>query len=101
MKPCPRTAKFWPPQRFPTGTKVVYLPAEREVVADFDLPLLDAIPKMASCEYQTTKKVLKHKPLSAQARNTLYQLVIAQMARRTLRCIFPRRPGPAGRYGGL
>jgi len=68
--------------------KVAYLPAEQEVVADVDLPLLDAIPEMASCEYLVTKKTLKYKTLGAAARNTLYQLIIAQMALRTIRSIF-------------
>ena len=76
------------PSDFPTGVKVAYLPAEQEIIADIDLPLLDAVPEMASCEYQTTRKALKHRTLTASARNTLYQLIIAQMALRTLRSIF-------------
>ena len=34
------------------------------------------------------KKTLRHKKLTAAARNKLYQQVIAQMALRTLRCVF-------------
>ena len=30
------------------GVKVAYLPAEEEIVADVDLPLLDAVPELAS-----------------------------------------------------
>jgi len=85
------------PGDFPTGVKVAYLPAERQLVADIDLPLLDAVPELGSCEYQPTRKALKHKPLGAQARNTLYQLIIAQMALRTLRSVFlADRAGLAG-----
>jgi restriction system protein len=76
------------PGDFPTGVKVAYLPAEQQVVADIDLPLLDAVPEQASCEYLPIKKTLKYKPLGVTARNTLYQLIIAQMALRTLRSIF-------------
>jgi len=36
------------PGDFPTGVKVAYLPAEEEIVADVDLPLLDAVPELAS-----------------------------------------------------
>ena len=39
------------PSDFPTGVKVAYLPAEQEIVADIDLPLLEAVPEVVSCEY--------------------------------------------------
>lgn len=76
------------PADFPTAAKVAYLPAEQEIIADIDLPLLEAIPELESCEYLPVKKTLRHKKLTPSARNALYQLVIAQMALRTLRCIF-------------
>jgi restriction system protein len=76
------------PADFPTGAKVAYLPAEQEIIADIDLPLLEAVPELESCDYLPVKKTLRHKKLTASARNGLYQLVIAQMALRTLRCIF-------------
>lgn len=76
------------PSGFPTGVKVAYLPAEQRIVVDIDLPLLDALPEMASCEYLPVKKALRHKPVGVQARNTLYQLVIAQLALRAVHSIF-------------
>jgi restriction system protein len=76
------------PADFPTGVKVAYLPAEQEIVADIDLPLLDAVPELASCEYLLTRKLIKYKPLVVSARNALYQIIIAQMALRTVRSIF-------------
>jgi restriction system protein len=76
------------PADFPTAAKVAYLPAEQEIIADIDLPLLEAVPELESCEYLPVKKTLRHKKLTVSARNSLYQLVIAQMALRTLRCIF-------------
>ena len=76
------------PGDFPIGAKIAYLPAEQQVVADIDLPLLDAVPEMASWSTLQTKKTLKYKALAVSARNALYQLVIAQMALRTLRSIF-------------
>ena len=76
------------PSDFPTGVKIAYLPAEQELVTDIDLPLLEAVPEMMSCEYLVTKKTLRHKALSAPARNSLYQLIIAQMALRTVRAVF-------------
>lgn len=75
------------PSDFPTGIKMAYLPSEQEVIVDIDLPLLEAVPEFASSEYLQTKKTLRHRALSASARNTLYQLIIAQMALRTLRAI--------------
>jgi restriction system protein len=76
------------PSDFPTGVKVAYLPAGREVQVDIDLPLMTAIPELDSAEYLITKKQLRYKKLTAAARNKLYQQVVAQMALRTLRCLF-------------
>ena len=59
----------------------------QEVIVNIDLPLLEAVPEVASCEYLQTKKTLRHRALSASARNTLYQLFVAQMTLRTLRAI--------------
>jgi restriction system protein len=70
------------------GVKVAYLPPDRELRIDIDLPLMTAIPELESAEYPTTKKELKYKKLTAAARNRLYQQVVAQMALRTLRCVF-------------
>jgi restriction system protein len=76
------------PSDFPTGVKVAYLPADSELRVDVDLPLMTAIPELESAEYLVTKKQLKYKKLTAAARNKLYQQVVAQMALRTLRCVF-------------
>jgi restriction system protein len=76
------------PGGFPTGVKVAYLPPERELRVDIDLPLVEAIPELESAEYLVTKKELKYKKLTIAARNKLYQHVVAQMALRTLRCVF-------------
>jgi restriction system protein len=83
------------PSDFPTGVKVAYLPSDRELRIDIDLPLLTAIPELDSAEYLVTKKELKYKMLTASARNKLYQQIVAQMALRTLRCVF------AADWGGL
>jgi restriction system protein len=76
------------PSDFPTGVKVAYLPSNRELRIDIGLPLVTAIPELESAEYLVTKKELKYKKLAAAARNKLYQQVVAQMALRTLRCVF-------------
>jgi restriction system protein len=76
------------PSGFPTGVKVAYLPPDRELRIDIDLPLVTAIPELESAEYLITKKEIKYKKLTAAARNKLYQHVVAQMALRTLRCVF-------------
>ena len=76
------------PRDFPTGVKVAYLPSDRELRIDIDLPLMTAIPELESADYLVTKKELKYKKLTAAARNKLYQQVVAQLALRTLRCVF-------------
>jgi hypothetical protein len=64
---------------FPTGIKVAYLPAERELRVDINLPLLEAIPELESADYLVTKKDLRYRKLTTAARNTLYQQVVARM----------------------
>jgi restriction system protein len=76
------------PGDFPTGVKVAYKPVTQEIVVDIDLPLLDAVPELALCEYLPGKKELRYKKLIAADRNRRYQMVIAQMTLRTLRCVF-------------
>jgi restriction system protein len=76
------------PGDFPVGVKVAYVPADHEIRVDIDLPLLGAVPELDSAEYLVTKKELRYKRLTTPARNKRYQKVVAQMALRTLRCIF-------------
>jgi restriction system protein len=76
------------PGDFPTGVKVAYLPSEHELRIDIDLPLMPAIPELESAEYLVTKKELRYRKLTSAVRNKLYQQVVAQMALRTLRCVF-------------
>ena len=49
---------------------------------------MTAIPELESVEYLVTKKELKYKKLTVAARNKLYQQVVAQLALRTLHCVF-------------
>jgi restriction system protein len=76
------------PGDFPTGVKVAYLPPDRELRIDIDLPLMTAIPELESADYLVTKKQLRYKNLTPAARNKLYQQAVAQMALRALRCVF-------------
>jgi restriction system protein len=76
------------PSDFPTGMKIAYLPPDRELRIDIDLPLMRAVPELESAEYLITKKELKYKKLAPATRNKIYQQVVAQMALRTLRCVF-------------
>lgn len=82
----------------PTGVKIAYKPAGQEIVVDIDLPLLDAVPELASCEYLAGKKELRHKKLTVADRSKRYQLIIAQMTLRTLRCV-RRMPDPGDLRG--
>jgi hypothetical protein len=85
------------PSDFPTGVKVANLLPDRDPRIDIDLPLMTAISELESADYLTTKKELKYKKLNAAARNKLYQQVVAQMALRTLRCVFTRHLSPRAR----
>lgn len=76
------------PGDFPTGVKIAYKPAAQEMIVDIDLPLLYAVPELASCEYLPGKKELRYKKLAVADRNKRYQMVIAQMTLRTVRCVF-------------
>ena len=59
------------PSDFPTAVKVAYLPPDRELRIDIDLPLMTAIPELESAEYLVTKKELKYKKLDPVAQVTL------------------------------
>lgn len=48
------------PGDFPTGAKIAYKPVAQEIVIDMDLPLLKAVPELASCEYLPSKKELRY-----------------------------------------
>lgn len=76
------------PGDFPAGVKIAYKPVSQEIVVDIDLPLLDTIPELTSREYLPRKKEFRYQKLTAADRNKRYQVVIAQMTLRTLRCIF-------------
>ncbi|MBL7487972.1 restriction endonuclease [Frankia sp. AgB1.9] len=76
------------PSDFPTGVQASYYPTGRQLRVRVDLPLLAAIPEFVSAEYQPIKKELRHKKLSPTDRKKLYQLVVAQMALRTVRSVF-------------
>jgi restriction system protein len=76
------------PGDFPAGAKIAYKPVTREIVVDIDLPLLDAVPELASCEYLPRKKEFRYHKLTVADRNKRYQVVIAEMTLRTLRCVF-------------
>lgn len=76
------------PVDFPTDVKVAYQPVEACLMVDIDLPLMEAMPEQKACEYLTTRKALKYKALTQQERQTLYHLVIGQMALRTVRAVF-------------
>ncbi len=76
------------PGDFPAGVKIAYKPASQEIVVDIELPLLDTVPELASCEYLPRKKEFRYHKLTVADRNKRYQAVIAQMTLRTLRCVF-------------
>jgi restriction system protein len=76
------------PGDFPAGAKIACKPVTQEIVVDIDLPLLDAVPELASCEYLPRKKEFRYHKLTSADRNKRYQVVIAQMTLRTLRCVF-------------
>jgi restriction system protein len=76
------------PADFPTGVKIAYQPTAGEIVIDIDLPLLEAVPELASCEYLVSKKELRYRKLATVDRNKRYQGIVAQMTLRTLRCVF-------------
>jgi restriction system protein len=76
------------PGDFPVGVKAAFMPADQELRVDVDLPLLSAVPEQESAEYLVTRKELRYKKLTVPARSKRYQKVVAQMALRTIRCIF-------------
>jgi restriction system protein len=73
------------PQEFPEKFKIAYVADSKQLVIEYDLPLLDAIiPKTKRFTYVKSSDVVNESPRPEKDRRILYASVIAQI---TLRCL--------------
>ncbi|MFL5704010.1 MAG: restriction endonuclease [Ktedonobacteraceae bacterium] len=76
------------PENFPQHAKLAYVPESRQLVVEYDLPPLEAIPTVGSYKYMKTKDEVIETPRPLAQRKTLYSSVIAQVTLRTLKELF-------------
>jgi restriction system protein len=72
------------PDGFPQGFKVAYSDTSRDLVVEYDLPLIEIVPEQAEYRYAVKKDEIEPKPRKATERKQLYQDVIASIALRTI-----------------
>ena len=72
------------PENFPKEYRLVYSPAPREVVVEYELPSLDVIPSLSSVKYIKTRDDIQEIPQKSVILKNLYQDIVASLCLRTL-----------------
>jgi restriction system protein len=76
------------PETFPSGFEVDYIAETRMLVLDYSLPALDALPKFKAYRYVATKDEIQSVAVADSWLNKTYDLVLYQIALRTLYELF-------------
>lgn len=78
----------YPVEGFPQKFKIGYGVESAELVVEYDLPEISAIPIEAEYRYVKTKDLIESKPRKAAEIKQLYQDIVASIALRTLHEVF-------------
>ena len=73
------------PDGFLQQAKVAYIAESRQLVVEYDFPLLDVAPEVSAYRYIKAKNEIASTPRPAAQRKSLYTSIIAQI---TLRCLY-------------
>jgi restriction system protein len=76
------------PEGFPQHAKIAFVPESKQLVIEYDLPALSAVPEVRAYKYNKTRDVISETPRPAIERRNLYSSVIAQLTLRTLHEVF-------------
>jgi restriction system protein len=76
------------PETFPSGFEVDYVAETRMLVLDYPLPALDALPKFKAYRYVATRDEIQPVVVADSWLNKTYDLVLFQIALRTLYELF-------------
>jgi restriction system protein len=72
------------PDGFPQQFKLAYLPHNKELVVDYELPGYDVVPAMRAFTYVQRSDSINQTKRPDKERRELYRLVVSQLAIRTL-----------------
>lgn len=78
----------YPSEGFPQKFRVGYGPDSAELVVEYDLPEVSAIPKEAEYRYVKSKDAIESKDRKASEIKQLYQDIVASIALRTIHELF-------------
>jgi len=76
------------PGDFPRRAKIAYVPDSKQLVAEFDLPSFDLVPRVDSYRYVKARDEITVTTRSLAQRKALYVSVISQITVRTLHELF-------------
>ncbi len=79
------------PEGFPKAAKTAYVPDSKQLVVEYELPTLDAVPEMAAYKYVKSKDEIVPTQRSSGQRRNLYASIVAQVTIRTLHELFEAR----------
>lgn len=82
------------PSGFPQGFRVAYVPEAKEIVVEYELPNVDAIPTVVEFKYTKTKDEIEGKSRKASEIKELYQDIVAAVTIRTIHEILESDQGP-------
>ena len=78
----------YPTEGFPQKFRIAYSPDSSELIVEYDLPEVQAIPKEAEYRYVKTKDAIESKARKPAEIKQLYQDIVASIALRTLHELF-------------
>lgn len=81
------------PEGFPQEFRLAYAPESKELVVEYELPGVDAIPAAAEYKYVKARDAIDSKPRKQAEIKELYQDVVAAVALRTIHEVFEADEG--------
>lgn len=76
------------PNGFPQRFRLAYLPASKQLVVEYQLPTVDVVPGVKIYRYVKSKDEVTSTPRPGTQIKSLYSVVVAQVALRTLHELF-------------
>jgi len=76
------------PESFPNTAKIAYMAESKQLVVEYDLPALEAVPEAASYKYVRAKDAIVPSARPEKELHQLYHSLIAQMTLRALHVLF-------------
>ncbi|HEX3492918.1 MAG TPA: restriction endonuclease [Streptosporangiaceae bacterium] len=72
------------PEDFPQSFQIAYVPDSRQIVVEYELPLVDVVPAVKAYKYVKTSDTISESARPQTQIKTLYASMVAQLAVRTV-----------------